>query len=304
MSIGIIKAKCAISIPQSSNVPGAMPILMTLQNLENDKNQYEPKQGESIFIPFINERDKMNRLVQADKYSTPKKQHFQQVQETTNEKWIQHDPMKLKIPPKRLSLEDRNVSKHRSRSNAELRIKIIQATTERQSLLISQDQSIQPQFEEYKKAAYENILNKKKQILQSSPQHQLVKHQSTENLQQLPISTLEKLKQSRSPSFILIKKQIQQTPSKHQHFLNFKLPSLIQKEYIKQFLDNNKKVKDLIKEQNDENFKFPTDFEPKIVEMKKQLKKMKSRLKNWETHREATDNKVFLKEIASGILNK
>lgn len=31
---------------------------------------------------------------------------------------------------------------------------------------------------------------------------------------------------------------------------------------------------------------------------------MKSRLKNWESDREVTDNKMFLKEIASGILNK
>ncbi|CAD8117719.1 unnamed protein product [Paramecium sonneborni] len=303
MSIGIIKAKC-VSIPSSNNAPGAMPILLTLQNLENDKNQNEPKQGELIFIPFINERDRMNRLFQADKYSTPKKQNFQQVQETTNEKWIQNDPMKLKLPTKRLSLEDRNISKFRSRSNAEIRMKVIQLTTERQSLLFSQDQSIQPQFEEYKKAVYENILNKKKQIIQSPPQHLIVKQQNSDNLELLPISTLEKLKQSRSPSFIFIKKQIQQTPSKQQHLLNFKLPSLIQKEYIKQFLDNNKKIKDLIQEQNDEKFRFPSDFEPKIVEMKKQLKKMKSKLKNWETHREATDNKVFLKEIASGILNK
>ncbi|CAD8206651.1 unnamed protein product [Paramecium pentaurelia] len=304
MSIGIIRAKCALSIPQTNNVPGAMPTLMTLQNHENDKYQNEPKQGDSIFIPFINERDKMNRLVQGDKYSTPKKQNIQQVPEIVNEKWIQHDPMKLKLPPKRHSLEDRHQNKQRSRSNAELRMKVIQTTTERQSLLLSQDQSIQPQFEEYKKAAYENILNKKKQIIQSPPQQTILKNQSSENLQLFPISTFEKLKQSRSPSLIFVKKQIQQTTSKHQHFLNFKLPSLIQKEYIKQFLDSNKKIKDLIQEQNDEKFKFPSDFEPKIVEMKKQLKKMKSRLKNWETDREVTDNKGFLKEIASGILNK
>ncbi|CAD8110928.1 unnamed protein product [Paramecium primaurelia] len=304
MSIGIIRAKCTLSNPLSNNVPGAMPILMTLQNHENDKNQYEPKQGDSIFIPFINERDRMNRLYQADKYSTPKKQNIQQVQETSNEKWIQNDPMKLKLPQKKLSLDDRHISKQRSRSNAELRMKVIQATTERQSLLLSQDQSIQPQFEEYRKAAYENILNKKKQILQSPPQQSMVKNQSSENFQLYPISKLEKLKQSRSPSLIQVRKQIQQTASKHQHFLNFKLPSLIQKEYIKQFLDNNKKIKDLIQEQSDEKFKFPQDFEPKIVEMKKQLKKMKSRLKNWETDRKETDNKVFLKEIASGILNK
>ncbi|CAD8207307.1 unnamed protein product [Paramecium pentaurelia] len=304
MSIGIIRAKCTLSNPLSNNVPGAMPILMTLQNHENDKNQYEPKQGDSIFIPFINERDRMNRLFQADKYSTPKKQNIQQVQETSNEKWIQNDPVKLKLPQKKLSLDDRHISKQRSRSNAELRMKVIQATTERQSLLLSQDQSIQPQFEEYRKAAYENILNKKKQILQSPPQQSIVKNQSSENFQLFPISKLEKLKQSRSPSLIKVRKQIQQTSSKHQHFLNFKLPSLIQKEYIKQFLDNNKKIKDLIQEQSDEKFKFPQDFEPKIVEMKKQLKKMKSRLKNWETDRQETDNKVFLKEIASGILNK
>lgn len=30
MSIGIIKAKCALSNPLSNNIPGAMPILMTL----------------------------------------------------------------------------------------------------------------------------------------------------------------------------------------------------------------------------------------------------------------------------------
>ncbi|CAD8184305.1 unnamed protein product [Paramecium octaurelia] len=304
MSIGIIRAKCALSVPQSNNVPGAMPILMTLQNNENDKYQNEPKQGDSIFIPFINERDRMNRLVQGDKYSTPKRQNIQQVPETVKEKWIQHDPMKLKLPHKRLSLEDRHMNKQRSRSNAELRMKVIQTTTERQSLLLSQDQSIQPQFEEYKKAVYENILNKKKQILQSPPQQTTGKNQSSENLQLFPISTFEKLKQSRSPSLIFVKKSIQQTASKHQHFLNFKLPSLIQKEYIKQFLDSNKKIKDLIQEQNDEKFKFPSDFEPKIVEMKKQLKKMKSRLKNWETDREVTDNKGFLKEIACGIINK
>lgn len=36
MSIGIIRAKCTLSNPLSNNVPGAMPILMTLQNHEND----------------------------------------------------------------------------------------------------------------------------------------------------------------------------------------------------------------------------------------------------------------------------
>ncbi|CAK66685.1 unnamed protein product (macronuclear) [Paramecium tetraurelia] len=302
MSIGIIRAKCALSNPMSNNVPGAMPILLTLQNHENDKNSNEPKLSESIFIPFVNERDRMNRLFQADKYSTPRKQNIQQVQETANEKWIQNDPMKLKFPPKKLSLEDRNLSKYRSRSNAELRMKVIQATTERQHLLLSQDLSIQPQFEEYKKAVYENILNRKKQIHQS-PQS-MAKNQSTENLQLFAASALDKFKQSRSPSVILVKKQIQQTTTKHKHLLNFKLPSLIQKEYIKQFLDNNQKIKDLIQEQNEEKFKFPTDFEPKIVEMKKQLKKMKSRLKNWDTDRQVTDNKGFLKEIATGILNK
>lgn len=95
--------------------------------------------------------------------------------------------------------------------------------------------------------------------------------------------------------------------------IQLRLPLLKQKQYEKEFLEQNEQLKNWVTNQKEQAvFSFPSDFEQRLIQMKRlvdflrsrSIKTMKARLKNWNNGMDPEENARYLREVADTILRK
>ncbi|CAD8068155.1 unnamed protein product [Paramecium primaurelia] len=296
-------------ISYSSNITqGGLQAIQQSVNQDQFRNGSSTKQLAQKFVPFIKERDSMNRLVTKLQSISPERTERKSSCGAVNyskEKWKQNSQVRIKSPTKKVLIQNEiSLSKQRSFSNVDNKLKLIQAYTDR--LHINQDESIQQINMNQDDINFQLQMNNQENM--------------KVNTQRSPIK-IKVVKQDSLHSDILNKKIQHQNSEKLKLYnqlvekqkLNYngeirrsdiKLPALLFKQYMKEILDGNQKIKEVINSQDEIKYEFPPEFEQKIIQMKKDVRKMKNKLKNWEKDRRTSEDLRHLKEVADSIIQR
>ncbi|CAD8098785.1 unnamed protein product [Paramecium sonneborni] len=296
-------------ISYSSNITqGGLQAIQQSVNQECLRNGSSTKQLVQKFVPFIKERDSMNRLVTKLQSISPERTERKTSCGAVNqnkEMWKQNSQVKIKSPTKKFLISnDVSLSKQRSFSNVDNKLKLVQAYTDR--LQINQDESIQQinmnQDDINFQMQITNQENVKINTQRSPIKIRVVKQDSqhsdlfNKNIQHQNSEKLKLYKQLLEKQKLYNNGEIRKS--------DIKLPALLFKQYIKEILDGNQKIKEVINSQDESKYEFPPEFEQKIIQMKKDVRKMKNKLKNWEKDRRTSEDLRHLKEVADSIIQR